>query len=380
MSVGLVGKRIGLLTASASQLGGGVFEAVAAQSDLLGELGAVPVVIALADAFSEADAPRFDGKELYHAPVLGPGFFGYAPLLGAKLDAARLDLLHLHGIWMYPSQAASAWAARSDKPLLISPHGMLDPWITRRGRWKKALARASYERRAWRRAAAFHALTEREATDIARESGRRDSLIISNSAPPADPVPTKARAPQVAYLGRIHPKKNLLALVDAWTMLDAAGGLPADAFLTIAGWGDPADVATLEARLATAPPSASFIGPQFGADKARLLSGARFLALPSHSEGLPVAVLEAWAAGTPVVMSAECNLPNGFAHGAALDSGFTPDTIATALHRALSLSDAEWLAMAGAAQALAAGPFSATSIAAQWQAAYAGLIQGNAPR
>jgi glycosyltransferase involved in cell wall biosynthesis len=376
----LAGKRIGLLTASASRLGGGVFEAVVAQAALIRDLGAVPVVIALRDVFSETDARRFTGIELHHADVLGPGFFGYAPRLGAILDAARLDLLHLHGIWMYPSQAASGWAARSGQPLLISPHGMLDPWITSRGRWKKALARAGYERRAWGRAAAFHALTAREGADIARESGRGDSLVIANPAPPADPAPTKARARQVAYLGRIHPKKNLLALIEAWALLEAQGALPADARLTIAGWGDSADVAALQARLAAAPPSASFVGPQFGADKARLLSGARFLALPSHSEGLPVAVLEAWAAGTPVVMSAECNLPSGFEQGAALDSGFTPATIAAALHRALTLSEAEWLAMAGAAQALAAGPFSAAAIAGQWEAAYAGLMQGSPPR
>ncbi len=379
MSSALQGKRIGLLTASASRLGGGVFEAVVAQAKLLRTLGAVPVVIALADAFSEADAPRFAGMELHHAPVLGPGFFGYAPQLGAKLDAARLDLLHLHGIWMYPSEAASNWTARSGKPLLISPHGMLDPWITGRGRWKKVLARAGYERRSWRRAAAFHALTGREAEDIARESGRRDSLIIANPAPPADSAPIALRNPQIVYLGRIHPKKNLSALIDGWAMLAAGGDLPDGAQLTIAGWGDPPDVAALKDQLVTAPSGVSFVGPQFGTDKALLLSGALFLALPSHSEGLPVAVLEAWSAGTPTVMSAECNLPIGFSQGAAFDSGFTPDSIAAALRQALALSNTDWMTMAGAAQALAAGPFSAEAIAGEWQAAYAGLMQGNAP-
>lgn len=294
------------------------------------------------------------------------------------LDAARLDLLHLHGIWMYPSQAASAWSARSGRPLLISPHGMLDPWITGRGRWKKALARAGYERRAWCRAAAFHALTRREAEDIARESARKDSLVIANPAPPVSSVPTAARAPQIAYLGRIHPKKNLIGLIDAWDQLAAVKALPADARLTIAGWGDPADVAALETRLASAAPGVRFAGPQFGADKAWLLSSSRFLALPSHSEGLPVAVLEAWAAGTPVIMSAECNLPAGFTAGAALDSGFTPASIARALSQGLALPDAEWQAMVQAAQALAAGPFSAEAIAGEWEAAYAGLMQGNA--
>lgn len=181
----LAGRRIGLLTASASRLGGGVFEAVAGHAALLQELGAEPVVLALHDAHSEQDAHRFAGCELYHAKVRGPRMIGYAPQLGTMLEAAELDLLHLHGIWMYPSRAAK----RSGKPYLISPHGMLDPWITRRGRWKKALARLGYEQRSWRRADAFHALTAPEAADIACETGREDCLVIANHGPQPEPLP-----------------------------------------------------------------------------------------------------------------------------------------------------------------------------------------------
>lgn len=188
-------------------------------------------------------------------------------------------------------------------------------------------------------------------------------------------APTAPRPPHVVYLGRIHPKKNIAALVDAWTMLNAAGALPDDARLTIAGWGDPADVVALETRLVAAPPSAAVVGPQFGDDKARLLAGARVLALPSHSEGLPVAILEAWAAGTPVLMSSECNLPVGFSAGAAIDCGVTAQSVASALGRVLTLPAPAWLAMAAAAQQLAAGPFSAAAIAQQWEAAYASLMQ-----
>lgn len=378
MTSALAGKRIGLLTASASRLGGGVFEALAGQAALLRGLGAVPVVLALEDAHSAADAHRFAGAELHHAPVLGPRQIGYAPALGGMLNAARLDLLHLHGIWMYPSAAGAGWARRSDKPYLISPHGMLDPWITSRGRWKKALAQAGYERRSWSRASAFHALTTREAADIAAESGRRDSLVIPNAGPMVGPAPMAPRPPLIAYIGRIHPKKNLGALISAWTALEREGSLPDGARLEIAGWGDPQDVEAIEAKLTDAPASITFLGPQFGADKARLLAEARFLVLPSLSEGLPMAVLEGWAAGTPTIMSADCNLPEGFASGAALECGYDAQSIAAALRRAFELNAAEWLAMASAAHGLAAGPFAPEAIARRWEAAYLGLMNGAA--
>ena len=378
MIASLAGKRIGLLTASASRLGGGVFEAVAGQAALLRTLGAEPVVLALDDAHSAADAHRFAGAELHHAPVLGPRQVGFAPALGRMLDAARLDLLHLHGIWMYPSAAGAAWARRSGKPYLISPHGMLDPWITARGRWKKTLARAGYERRSWKKAGAFHALTEREAADIASECGQRGSLVIPNAGPEAGPVPTEPRAPLIACIGRIHPKKNLGALISGWTALEREGSLPDGARLQIAGWGEPQDVTTLQAVLAGAPDSIAFLGPQFGADKARLLSEAKFMVLPSLSEGLPMAVLEGWAIGTPTIMSADCNLPEGFAGGAALESGHDTQSIAAALRRAFELGDAEWLAMARAAHGLAAGPFAPQAIARRWEAAYLSLMNGAA--
>ena len=92
--------------------------------------------------------------------------------------------------------------------------------------------------------------------------------------------------------------------------------------------------------------------------------------LPSHSEGLPFAILEAWAAGTPTIMTSECNLPEGFAEGAALECGFDAAAIAQAMAQALSLNGTDWLRMAQAAQRLAAGPFSANAIAIQWAETY----------
>lgn len=371
----IAGRRIGLLTASASRLGGGVFEAVVRHAELIASLGGEPVVFALEDAHSRDDRGRFGACEVHCLPVLGPAQVGYAPRLVETLLEARLNCLHLHGIWMYPSRAGSAWARRTGKPYFISPHGMLDPWILARGRWKKALAKAGYERTGWKRAYAFHALTGREAADIAAETGRRDSVIVPNAAPDvsgAEAVDTRGQ--DYAYLGRIHPKKNLGALVEAWEQLATAGDLPAGASLTIAGWGDRRDVAELEARLHDAPPGLRFVGPLFGEDKDRLLRGARALVMPSLGEGLPMVALEAWAAGTPLLMSEFCHLPEGFAAGAAIDCGTDAGTIAGTLREMTGLTPEAWTAMSRAATDLAAGPFSAETIARQWSSVYARAI------
>ena len=62
-----------------------------------------------------------------------------------------------------------------------------------------------------------------------------------------------------------------------------------------------------------------FYGPAFGVEKEALFRSADAFVLPSFSEGLPMSVLEAWSYGLPVVMTPECNLPEGFAKQAALE-------------------------------------------------------------
>ncbi len=375
MTPPLAGLRIGLLTSSASRLGAGVAEAVISQAALIRSLGGEAAVFALEDRHSEEDRARYAPSHLATRKVLGPAQIGYAPGLVEALLETELDCLHQHGIWMYPTRAAAVWARRAGRPCVISPHGMLDPWITARGKWKKALARAGYERDAWRRAYAFHALTRREAEDIRRESGRSDCLVIPNPAPAGLAPPPASRPQNFVYLGRIHPKKNLLALVEAWRLAAPAAG----ARLIIAGWGENGDVGDLRRALASAPASVEFAGPVYGAEKRKLLESARFMVLASHSEGLPLAILEAWAAAVPAIMTGECNLPEGFAGGAALECGYDAATIAPVLAQALAMDDAKWRAMAGAALQLAVTTFSPAAVAAQWAEAYRSAIAAGSP-
>lgn len=362
----LAGKRIGLLTESASRLGGGVFEAVVQQAALIAAAGGTPYVVAPSDAWSAVDRERFATVQVAHVDTRGPALLRFAPGLRATLLAADLDLLHLHGIWVHPSHAGERWAAATGRPYVISPHGMLDPWITGRGRWKKALARRGYERRSWARATLLHGLTADEAADIARESGRSDAVVIPNAAPLAI-ASTSPRA-GILYLGRLHAKKNLAALIAAW------GSVPhGEAILTIAGMGAADDVAAVEAAVARTP-GVRFVGPVQGAAKAALLATARWLVLPSLSEGLPMVVLEAWAAGTPTIMTPACHLPEGFDAGAALACGDGVDAVAAALTAAFATPLPEWERRSAAALTLATGSFSLSTVAARWTALYAALM------
>jgi glycosyltransferase involved in cell wall biosynthesis len=339
-------------------------------------MGADPVILALAENNGEADAYRFAGAEVRLGRVLGPAQIGYSQELGQKLYDAELDLLHLHGIWMATSHLAACWAVRTKRPYVISPHGMLDPWITDRGRAKKYIARLGYEYRSWKRASLFHALTQAEAADIKRESNQ-DAVVIPNAV---SLVPANTRSAQdktgIIYLGRIHPKKNISALLDAWCLLAhrSPGFVPT---LTIAGWGEEPHIAEVRARVdRIADQRLRFIGPVFGDEKRALLADAGVLALPSFSEGLPMAILEAWAAGVPTAMSTHCHLPEGFEAGAAVDSGTDVKSIAAALAKLTSEDTTTNTSRQAAAQALVREHFSVDAIQDKWSVTYKGLLEG----
>ena len=365
-------KRIGLLSGSLSRANGGVFEAVVAQADMLADLNAVPVVIGVADEHTAQDRARFGDIEVLAVQGRGPGRLAYAPKLGQTLEAARLDLLHLHGIWQYPVHVAGRWAQATGRPLVVSPHGMLDPWITGRGRAKKAIARTVWERRGWRSASLFHALTEAEAADIAREVANVPSSVVPNAAPPAGPVRGTLPEPHFVYLGRIHPKKGIDALIEGWKW--ANEHLPDAARLTIAGWGEDAHVEALRGQLDAAPRSVRFAGPVHGEAKDALLRSARAVVLPSHSEGLPMVLLEAWAAGTPTIQTEACHLPQGPRSGAGWMVEADGASIAGALIEAASQDEASWLAMSRAARTLACGPFARSTVAQRWAQVYDDLM------
>jgi poly(glycerol-phosphate) alpha-glucosyltransferase len=86
------------------------------------------------------------------------------------------------------------------------------------------------------------------------------------------------------------------------------------------------------------PVSVSFLGPQFGEAKAACYRESDAFVLPSFSEGLPMVVLEAWAYGKPVLMTPECNLPEGFAAGAAIRIETNVESIAAGLRKLFALS------------------------------------------
>jgi poly(glycerol-phosphate) alpha-glucosyltransferase len=302
------------------------------------------------------------------------------------LAAADLDILSSHGLWKYSSVAALRWHQQTAGPYIVHPHGTLESWALRNAAWKKRVAASLYENQHLRKAACVRALCDPEAQSIRAYGIQNPVCIIPNgvdlpelSQRPAIEAPPFAGGRKILlYLGRLHPKKNVASLIRAWEELRKSEPSTSDSWiLAIAGW-DQGGYENELKPLVTVP-SIVFLGPQFGADKAEYYRTCDAFILPSLSEGLPMTVLEAWAYAKPVLMTCECNLPEGFAAGAALQIGTTPEQIAAGLKQLIEFSDADRTSIGARGRALVSTKFSWADIGQQMRAVYEWLLGGGAP-
>lgn len=379
------------LLSSMSRRAGGMFTSARRLVQTIAEQDGVGGhVVALRDDCSDDDCPAWSPLEPILVPTRGPRSFGFSPRLLRTLQALAPDVLHSHGIWMYPSVAGSRWTRTSGRPHLVSPRGMLDAWAVRHSGWKKQIASWLFERANLRRAACLHALCESEAKAF-REYGLRNPIcVIPNGMdlpkevpldPPrwAEKVPRGARV--LLFLGRIHPKKGLDNLVRAWHRLEQRRRSGRDSWhLVLAGWDQRGHENELQ-RLARdlELKRIHFVGPQFAKEKEASLARANAFILPSYSEGLPVAVLEAWAYGLPVVMTAGCNLAVGFRAGAALEVRPDEESIAEGMSDLMTMSDAEQHAMGSRGRDLVEKQFGWDRIAADMLRVYRWVLGGGPP-
>lgn len=363
--------RITLVLGLASRNAGGLFETVPGLAQALLDCGAQVNGIGIYDAAFEADQGRWPCQiqALKTAPW-APQKLLYAPAMLRELSAANPDIVFCHGLWGYHNRVVLQWARQTRRPYLIIPHGMLDMVDLNKSKLKKWFARKWYVDELFAGAACFRAISESEADSIRTYGVRSPIGLIPNGVflpaeskvePPAWRQALPANAKVLFYIGRINPKKGLPSLLEAWRQ--AAKDSPAGAggwHLVIAGWDQNQHEETLKAQVAlySMNDTVHFVGPLFGAAKDAAFRYSNALILPSKSEGLPNVVLEAWSYRLPVLMTPQCNLPEGFAARAAVRVETNPSSIAAGLEKLFKMSERELGEMGANGKVLASTKFS----------------------
>src|SRR2546429_5453456 len=383
--------KVGFLVSSVSREAGGLFESVRGLAKAVTCASASARVFGISDEQSAVDLQ--DWQPLC-VQTFQPQWraWSYSNQLVPAMVGADLDILSTHGLWKYCSVASQRWHRRTGRPYIVHPEGMLESWALQNAKWKKRIAALLYEDRHLREATCLRALCEAEAQSI-RSYGMRNpicvipngidlpELVESSTLETESPVfRTFAQGRKIfLYLGRLHPKKNVANLVRAWKqILDSHPLTPENWVLVIAGWdqgGYERELKKLSSDYGL-PASVSFLGPLFGQEKEAAYRVCDAFILPSLSEGLPMTVLEAWAHAKPVMMTPECNLPEGFTAEAASQIGTTPEEIAAGLKQLIEMSDDDRKAMGGRGRTLVATEFSWPRIGEQMRTVYEWVLGG----
>ena len=373
--------KVGFLVSSVSREAGGLFQSVRGLAKTVASTNASVRVFGIRDEESAGDLQKWRplSVQTFHPRLRA---WGYSNQLVPAMLNADVDILSVHGLWKYCSVGSQRWRRRTGRPYVVHPHGMLEGWALRNGRWKKRIAAALYENQHLRGAACLCALSEAEARSIRRYGLRNPLCVIPNGVdlPDLSKINRKGQSESrrtLLYLGRLHPKKNISNLIRAWNQTSKTQRGSRDRWiLAIAGW----DQGGYETELKNIADGASvvFLGSQFGAEKRECYRTCDAFILPSLSEGLPMTVLEAWAHAKPVLMTPECNLPEGFEANAALRIGTTSEEIAAGLRQLVEMSGDDRAAMGTRGRTLVSTKFSWPQIGEQMRAVYEWVLGGGA--
>ena len=262
-----------------------------------------------------------EGVEIRYFPIQAPRFWGTSlPLaLALRRQIPAVDLVHIHSLYLFHNLVAGHYCRQHDIPYLIRPHGTLDPFIYRRHRGRKRIMEGLFEHRNIRRAAALHFTTAQEQALAAPYTFGAPGLVVPLGIGPEEfaalPEPGGFRRRHseigdkriILFFGRVNFKKGLDILARAF---GAVARRRRDVHLVIAGpdnegWGARVR-AWLEAEGAAG--RATFTGMLLGPDKSAVLRDASLFVLPSYSENFGLAVIEAMAAGLPVIISDQVNI------------------------------------------------------------------------
>jgi glycosyltransferase involved in cell wall biosynthesis len=219
-------------------------------------------------------------------------------------NVRQFDLVHVHGIWDPRSHRVCALCRECGVPYIVAPRGMLEPWSLQQKWLKKRIARFLYQDRDLKKAAALHATAESEAEQF-RSLGFRNYCIISPNGvnvPNSLPSPSSSTSKRALFVSRMHPKKGVLELVEAWAKVKPKDWA-CEFVYTVSGEEERAYEAKVKNRVEQLQLDSEFMFTGRLDDDAKWFAYTRadLFVLPTYSENFGIVVAEALAAGVPVI-------------------------------------------------------------------------------
>lgn len=216
------------------------------------------------------------------------------------LNTLRPNIVHINCCWLLQCALTQKWAQNSGYKVVLTPHGMLEPWIIKRNYWKKKLpALILYQKNAIQKADIIHATAISEKENLSK-LGYNDKIKTISNGIDVNNIQLKdnwEKTKTILFLSRIHPKKGIELLIESiLSKKEKIKGYQ----IIIAGEGDKNYIEKLKKRSHTCS-EIKFIGGVYNEQKWELLRESDILILPSFSENFGLVIAEALACGTPTI-------------------------------------------------------------------------------
>lgn len=250
---------------------------------------------------------RIPGVSVRLFPVrkIGPGMSGlFAPGLLRHLrgEAPKYDVFHIHMGRDLVTLPAALVAQSRGRRVFLQTHGMVMPDARPVARFFDAV----FTKRALRQSSVAFVLTDAENAGLSEVSGERRPTItqIPNGVAAREVEGERSQDPPIVlFLARLHPRKRVLAFAEAARLFTGSGST---ARFRVVGPDEGDLAALLEFRSRHGLENLEYAGAIPPGASLAELAAATVYVLPSYGEVFPMTVLEAFVAGTPVVLSEEC--------------------------------------------------------------------------
>ncbi len=283
--------------------------------------------------------------------LVNPNPFLYSPNAKKLLLNSESDILHMEALWRYPQMLMPVWKKKQQKPIVCSPHGMLDPYIIKSQGFVKRIIAKLFFQKGLDAVTCYHALCQKELEDIRAYGLKQPVAIIPNgiNLPITDAKYTKDdNKKHLLYLGRLHEKKGVDILLKAIVLIRRQfPELLLRWHFDLVGWDHENCRRNLEKIVAdnNLQDIVTFHGGLFGEDKTRMYATSDAYILPSHGEGLPMTILEAWSWKLPVIMTPQCHIQEGYDANAAIRISDNIESVRDGIVELCMMSDEERLSM-----------------------------------
>lgn len=300
---------------------------------------------------------------------------GLRAALRTALETSQGSVVHNHGLWLMPNVDAGVAARMADRPLVVSPRGMLSTAALSFSPVKKRVFWDLVQGPAFRNVSCWHATALQEYEEIRAYGIHAPVCVIPNgvSLPKLSKRPSRSSR-EILYFGRIHPKKGIETLVRAWAALEAEHS---DWSVRIVGPVEDRHDGQLQALAANLGASRIRIEEAvYGEAKDDVYRDADLFVLPSLNENFGLTVAEALASATPVIATRGTPWSGleGEKCGWWVDHGVDP--MVRALGEGMALTDDERRRMGERGRAWIERDFSWDRIAFDMLDVYRWLVHG----